>query len=128
MAVVWRLQQDTSQVSKVTITFTSAKLLLTLTYVPTVSLYYYMSGCLHPCAPATYPDRLRRRIGKVKLCLQITKVKFKKMKNIRVSGYYLLLLLLPEGNQRHGLTAPAPLHRQSGRQKLNFSPHHLPDN
>ena len=31
-----------------------------------------------------------------------------KLKNIRVSGYYLLLLLLPEGNQRPGLTAAAP--------------------
>ena len=49
LAVVWRLLQDTSQVSKVTITFTPAALLLTATYAPTVTSYYYMSGYLYPC-------------------------------------------------------------------------------
>ena len=50
LAVVWRLLQDTSQVGKVTITFTPAARLLTATYVPTVTLYYYhaMSGYLYP--------------------------------------------------------------------------------
>ena len=50
LAVVWRLLQDTSQVGKVTITFTPAARLLTATYVPTVTSYYYhaMSGYLYP--------------------------------------------------------------------------------
>ena len=130
VAVVWRLQQDTSQVSKVTITFTS--LLLTATYVPTVTLYYYMSGCLHPRAPATCPDRLRRRIWNMKGKTVFINHKSQVHKTEKYSDFRLLSSASPsswgKSTSWSCLAAPAPLHRQSGRQELNFSPHHLPDN
>ena len=67
LAVVWRLLQDTSQVSKVTITFTPAALLLTATYSYIVLLHVrLLVSMMHP---ATYPDMPRRRSWKVKLCL-----------------------------------------------------------
>ena len=127
-----------TQVSKVT--FTSAALLLTATYVPSVTLYYYllpsMSGCLHPRAPTSYPDRhrLRRRIWNIEGKTGFINPKNQVHKNVinwKIFGFqviifccsfFLRVINVPVSLQQH-------LHCQSGRQELNFSPHHhLPDN
>ena len=116
-------------------------LLLTATYVPSVTLYYYllpsMSGCLHPRAPTTYPDRhrLRRRIWNIEGKTGFINPKNQVHKNVinwKIFGFQVIIFccsfFMREINVSVFLHPYLSIARESGRQELNFSPHHLPDN